>query len=57
MIEREQLDDYESQIPKQCQALNEAVLLCHDEHKDWRKCQELLIAFRECISLVLESEK
>ena len=31
-----------------CQALNEAVLLCFDEHRDWRKCQAEVMAFKAC---------
>lgn len=31
-----------------CQALNEAVLLCFDAHKDWRQCQKEIKAFKAC---------
>lgn len=42
-------DDNKLPIPAECQELNDGVLLCHDEHKDWRKCQELVKKFRDCI--------
>jgi hypothetical protein len=36
-------------VPEICQELCDKVLLCHDEHKDWRKCQGILEEFRKCI--------
>lgn len=32
-----------------CQRENDSVLLCYDEHKDWRKCRQVLDVFRRCI--------
>ena len=31
-----------------CGDLNDKVLLCYDEHRDWRACKDLVNAFREC---------
>lgn len=31
-----------------CQELNDAVLLCWDEHRDWRKCVNEVRSFKEC---------
>jgi hypothetical protein len=31
-----------------CGELNDLVLLCYDKHRDWRKCQPEMQAFREC---------
>ena len=31
-----------------CAELNDLVLLCYDKHKDWRKCQGEMRAFKEC---------
>ena len=36
-------------IPEKCRELCEAVILCQDEHKDWRKCQVILEEFKKCI--------
>ena len=59
MYGREQLknEDFDVQVPNVCQELNEAVILCHDEYKDWRKCQIILEASRDCISLNSENKK
>ena len=40
-----------------CQALNEAVLLCFDEYKDWRKCQKEVMAFKTCFETYTKSIK
>lgn len=31
-----------------CAELNDQVLLCYDQHRDWRKCRLEMGAFREC---------
>jgi cytochrome c oxidase assembly factor 4 len=31
-----------------CSELNDALLLCYDEKRDWRKCRAELQAFRKC---------
>ena len=43
------LDEESDPIAKTgCQSLNETVLLCFDEHKDWRMCQREIMAFKTC---------
>jgi hypothetical protein len=32
-----------------CQLLNDAVLLCYAETKDWRKCRKEVEAFKRCM--------
>lgn len=32
-----------------CGQLNEKVLLCFDQTRDWRQCQEEVTAFRHCM--------
>ena len=32
-----------------CSNLNDAVLLCYAEMKDWRKCQKELEEFKKCM--------
>lgn len=34
-----------------CASLNEAVILCYSETKDWRKCKKELDAFKKCYEL------
>lgn len=31
-----------------CQAQSDAILLCFDQHRDWRKCKSEIEAFRKC---------
>ena len=31
-----------------CGELNDKLLLCYDEHRDWRKCRPEVEAFRSC---------
>lgn len=33
-----------------CRELNDELILCHDQYKDWRRCQELLGKFKECLA-------
>jgi cytochrome c oxidase assembly factor 4 len=40
-----------------CQTLNEAVLLCFEEHKDWRKCQKEVMAFKACFEMYAKDIK
>lgn len=32
-----------------CAKLNDAVLLCYDEHRDWRQCRDVVEQFRQCM--------
>jgi hypothetical protein len=48
---------YAAEEDFKCQELSDAVLLCHDEHKDWRKCKQVVRAFRECIERYEAEEK
>ncbi len=44
-------DDLDFQDPVEatgCSEQNDALLLCFDKYKDWRKCQAELNAFRDC---------
>ena len=31
-----------------CAAENDAVLLCYDKHRDWRRCRTEMEAFKTC---------
>lgn len=31
-----------------CSELNDALLLCYDTHRDWRRCKIEMDAFRKC---------
>ena len=33
-----------------CKELNDKVLECYYEHKDWRKCTGIVQQFKECIA-------
>lgn len=33
-----------------CAILNDAVLLCYDEHRDWRRCRDVVEQFRQCMN-------
>lgn len=39
----------ENPVPLECRELNEAAILCHQERKDWRPCQQLLRQFAACL--------
>ncbi|KGG52672.1 hypothetical protein DI09_145p20 [Mitosporidium daphniae] len=42
-------DPYEAALDKTgCNELNEALLECYYDHKDWRKCQPEVLAFKTC---------
>ncbi|KAM7443688.1 Cytochrome oxidase assembly factor4 [Porites harrisoni] len=48
--EEEEEDPFDSRIQKSgCADLHYALLDCFQEHKDWRKCQDHVKAFKECI--------
>jgi len=32
-----------------CLELNDKLAICANEHKDWRKCQDILLEFKECM--------
>ncbi|KAI9279185.1 hypothetical protein BY458DRAFT_503421 [Sporodiniella umbellata] len=43
------LDPYDKRIAKTgCSKENDALLICHYDTKDWRKCAKEMRAFREC---------
>lgn len=42
-------DPYDNALNKTgCNALNEAVLECYYDHRDWRVCQPQVLAFKAC---------
>lgn len=46
----EEEDPFDTRIKKSgCADLHYALLDCMDQHKDWRKCQEHVQAFKVCI--------
>jgi len=48
--DEEEEDPFDTRIKKSgCGDLHYALLDCMDEHKDWRKCQEHVKAFKACI--------
>ncbi|CAH3197614.1 unnamed protein product [Porites evermanni] len=48
--EEEEEDPFDSRIQKSgCADLHYALLDCFQEHKDWRKCQDHVKAFKDCI--------
>mgnify|MGYP001030265450 CR=1 FL=1 len=49
MSEAEEVDEYTARIERTgCADLNEKVLLCFAEHRDWRKCSNEVREFRAC---------
>jgi len=48
--EEDEEDPFDTRIKKSgCADLHYALLDCMDKHKDWRKCQEHVQAFKTCI--------
>ena len=46
---QEKEDPYEFALNKTgCKELNEALLECYYDHKDWRKCQSQVLTFKAC---------
>jgi cytochrome c oxidase assembly factor 4 len=37
-----------------CSEVNDELLLCYDQHRDWRKCRPEVEAFRSCYKLFTE---
>lgn len=40
-----------------CSELNEQLLLCYDEHRDWRSCQPEMSAFRRCYAQFQDAQR
>ena len=49
-LDSEKLEYESDKSDAPCQPLNELVLLCYSEHRDWRKCQNEVQRFRECFA-------
>lgn len=45
VIQNDQQEEIES---TGCGELNDQLLMCHDQHRDWRKCRAETQAFRDC---------
>lgn len=45
------LMDLDPVLETGCQDLNDAVLLCYADKKDWRACKKELQAFKVCMDL------
>ncbi|KCV68812.1 hypothetical protein H696_04229 [Fonticula alba] len=42
-------DEYDARIARTgCSELNDQVLICYADHRDWRVCAPLVKAFRDC---------
>ena len=49
--------DSEMENDQPCSELNEKVLLCYTEKKDWRACQKEVLEFKECFVKSKQLEK
>lgn len=51
LAELEEKDDFEVILEKSgCSQFHYALQDCYFEHKDWRKCQKEMEAFKKCVN-------